>query len=223
MKLFFTAAVFLLLVASASSQNTIKGIVRDQKNSTLPGVSITLKDTYDGATTDSNGHFVFKTSEKGEKVLIATAIGYKPFEQEINLNNALQPFNFILKEEITELKAVVISAGAFEAGDRKKATVLNSIDILTTASANADITGAIKTLPGAQQVGESEGLFVRGGTAGETKTYIDGTLVNNFFYSSVPNVAQRGRFSPWFLKGTVFSTGGYSALYGQALSSALIL
>jgi hypothetical protein len=97
------------------------------------------------------------------------------------------------------------------------------LDIVTTASANADVTGAIKTLPGAQQVGESEGLFVRGGTAAETKTFIDGTLVNNFFYSSVPNVAQRGRFSPFIFKGTVFSAGGYSALYGQALSSALIL
>ncbi|MBK6819266.1 MAG: hypothetical protein IPG85_06520 [Bacteroidetes bacterium] len=33
----------------------------------------------------------------------------------------------------------------------------------------------------------------------------------------------RGRFSPFIFKGTVFSTGGYSALYGQALSSAVIL
>ncbi|HRG93916.1 MAG TPA: TonB-dependent receptor, partial [Chitinophagaceae bacterium] len=86
-----------------------------------------------------------------------------------------------------------------------------------------DITGALKTLPGTQQIGESEGLFVRGGTAAETKTFIDGTLVNNFFFSSVPNIAQFSRFSPFIFKGTVFSTGGYSALYGQALSSALIL
>jgi vitamin B12 transporter len=129
-----------------------------------------------------------------------------------------------LKEEVTEMSAVVITAGAFEASDRKRvAAVLSSIDIVTTASGNGDITGALKTLPGAQQVGESEGLFVRGGTAAETKTFIDGTLVNNFFFSSVPGIAQRGRFSPFIFKGTVFSTGGYSALYGQALSSALIL
>ena len=65
-----------------------------------------------------------------------------------------------MKEEINELKAVVITAGSFEASDRKKGTVLSTLDILTTASANADVTAAIKTLPGAQQVGESEGLFV---------------------------------------------------------------
>jgi hypothetical protein len=36
-------------------------------------------------------------------------------------------------------------------------------------------------------------------------------------------MASRGRFNPFLFKGTVFSSGGYSALYGQALSSALIL
>ncbi|HVE60573.1 MAG TPA: TonB-dependent receptor [Chitinophagaceae bacterium] len=224
MKLFLTAACTILFITSITAQTTVKGSVKDQKESPLPGVSITLKDTYDGATTDSTGYFSFKTFEKGEHVLIVTAIGYKPVEQKINLNNTTQPLNFTLKEEITELREVVITAGTFEASDRKRATaVLDPIDIVTTASANGDITGALKTLPGAQQVGESEGLFVRGGTAAETKTFIDGTLVNNFFYSSVPNIAQFGRFSPFIFKGTVFSTGGYSALYGQALSSALIL
>ena len=78
-------------------------------------------------------------------------------------------------------------------------------------------------MPGAQQIGEQEGLFVRGGTGEETKQFIDGTLVNNPYYTSVPDIATRGRFSPFLFKGTVFSTGGYSALYGQALSSAVIL
>jgi hypothetical protein len=155
--------------------------------------------------------------------LVVSSIGYKSFDQKIKIENASLKLDFVLKEEINELKAVVITAGTFEASDKKKATVLNPIDIVTTASANADVTAAVKTLPGTQQVGESEGLFVRGGTAAETRTYIDGSLVNNFFYSSVPNIAQRGRFSPFIFKGTVFSAGGYSALYGQALSSALIL
>ncbi|HVG40216.1 MAG TPA: TonB-dependent receptor, partial [Chitinophagaceae bacterium] len=219
--LFFLLSLFI--VTSLTAQTTVKGVVKDAKSGFVPGVSIALKDTYDGATTDSLGQFSFKTTEKGDQTITATAIGYKAFEQKVTLNNAVLTLEVVLKEEITELKAVVISAGTFEASDRKKATVLSSIDILTTASANADVTGALKTLPGAQQVGESEGLFVRGGTAAETKTFIDGTLVNNFFYSSVPGIAQRGRFSPWFLKGTVFSAGGYSALYGQALSSAVIL
>ncbi len=221
--------IFLMLVGTSffftsSAQVSVTGKVSDRKKP-VAGVSITLKDTYDGATTDSLGNFSFRTSEKGDHVLVFTAIGYKPFEQPVKLQqNNITGIEIVLKEEITELQAVVITAGTFEASDRKRAgVVLDPIDIVTTASANADITQALKTLPGAQQVGETEGLFVRGGTAAETKIFIDGTLVNKFFYSSSENVAGYGRFSPFIFKGTVFSTGGYSALYGQALSSAVIL
>lgn len=215
--------LILLINFSAKAQTHISGKILDNKNNPLPGISISLKNTYDGTTTDSLGSYSFITTEKGEQTLEASATGYKPFEQKINLTGTPVKINITLKELVTELKAVVISAGAFEASDQKRTTVLNPIDIVTTASANADITAAIKTLPGTQQVGETEGLFVRGGTAAESKTFIDGTLVNNFYYSSQPGLAQRGRFNPFIFKGTIFSAGGYSALYGQALSSALIL
>ncbi len=221
---YFLILAFGFITSISNAQTVITGVVKDAKNNLLHGASITLKDTYDGATTDSTGKFLFKTTEKGKQTLIATNLGYKSFEQVLTLDNTPVHVGIILKEEITELKAVVLTAGTFEASDRKRAAaVLDPIDIVTTASANGDITGALKTLPGAQQVGETEGLFVRGGTAAETKYFIDGTLVNKFFYSSSPNIASFGRFSPFIFKGTVFSTGGYSALYGQALSSAVIL
>ena len=47
--------------------------------------------------------------------------------------------------------------------------------------------------------------------------------MNKFYYSSEPGQATRGRFNPFLFKGTIFSSGGYSALYGQALSSVLLL
>ena len=82
-------------------------------------------------------------------------IGYKTIEQPVKIENAPLIIDATLKQEISELTAVVLSAGTFEASDRKRAaTVLDPIDIVTTASANGDITGALKTLPGAQQVVE---------------------------------------------------------------------
>jgi vitamin B12 transporter len=218
-----TLIILLIAVQLLKAQTVVSGTVRDGKARPVAGASIAIKDSYDGATTDSSGNFRFQTSEKGLQILNITAIGYRAQEQKLVPDGLARIFSFVLKEEINEMKAVVITAGSFEASDKKRATVLNSIDMVTTASANADVSGAIRTLPGAQQVGESEGLFVRGGTSSETKIFIDGTLVNKFFYTSEPNIATRGRFSPFLFKGTVFSAGGYSALYGQALSSALIL
>ncbi|MBC7903604.1 MAG: carboxypeptidase-like regulatory domain-containing protein [Gemmatimonadaceae bacterium] len=212
-----------LIFLFSHAQTRISGKVKDAKGRPVPGASVAVKDTYDGATSDSTGLFSFATTEKGPRILLITSIGYKILEQPLTLGDAAINMDFILKEEPNELKAVVVTAGTFEASDSKRTTVLNPIDIVTTASANADVTAAIRTLPGTQQVGEKEGLFVRGGSGEEARVFIDGTLVNNFFFSSVPDIAQRGRFSPFLFKGTVFSSGGYSALYGQALSGALIL
>lgn len=214
----------LFVSAFLPAQTLISGKIRDGRGHPVAGASIALKDSYDGATSDSTGAFLFKTTEKGSFLLTVTNIGYSSFEQTINLGaDPVRLDNIVIKEKLNELKAVTINAGSFTAGDAKRGAVLSSLDIATTAGSNADITAALKTLPGAQQVGEQEGLFVRGGAGYEAKQYIDGTLVNNPYYSSVPDIAQRGRFSPFLFKGTVFSTGGYSALYGQALSSVVLL
>src|ERR1700733_1978971 len=214
---------FLLLAGTLSAQTTISGTVKDTKGHPIPGASLAIKDSYDGATTDSTGVFRFQTTEKGTLTLVTTNIGYNPVERPVTLDGSPIQLHIVMKEQLSELKAVTITAGSFNAGDAKRGAVMSSIDIATTAGSNADITAAFKTLPGAQQIGEQEGLFVRGGAGYEAKQYIDGTLVNNPYYTSVPDIASRGRFSPFLFKGTVFSTGGYSALYGQALSSVVLL
>ncbi len=215
--------ILIMITAKAQAQTTIMGKVQNAKGKALGGLNIVLKDTYEGTTTDSLGNFNFTTTETGLKILEIAANNYKPYQQGFTLRKDSIVLNVSLKELVTEMQAVVISAGSFEASDKNKGAVLTALDIVTTASANGDVTEAFKSLPGTQQVGESEGLFVRGGSATESKIYIDGNLVNNFFYASTPGIASRGRFNPFLFKGTIFSTGGYSALYGQALSSALIL
>ena len=224
MKPTFFLSILLLTVFSVHAQVKISGMVKDARGKKVIGASITLKDTYDGTTSDSSGNYSFITTETGAHILSATSIGFSTVNQNITIDKLPISINFSIKEEINELKAVTVSAGSFAAGDSKRAVVvLSSIDVATVGGGNADITSAIKTLPGAQQVGEQEGLFVRGGAGYETKQFIDGSLVNNPYFASVPDIASRGRFLPFLFKGTVFSTGGYSALYGEALSSAVIL
>src|SRR5690606_36388454 len=120
-----------------------------------------------------------------------------------------------------KLDAVVITAGVFEASDEIKHATLKPLDIVTTAGATGDVTGALNTLPGTQKVGETGRLFVRGGADSEPRTFIDGMWVQDRYYSTGGNIPGRGRCSPFLFKGTNFSTGGYSAEYSQALSSTL--
>ena len=223
MKITSTLIFFLMLFNIAKAQTIISGKIIDEKKQAVIGASVYLKGTYDGTSTDTTGFFKFKTDEKDTATLILSSIGFETIEQKIKLSQAVS-LHIVLKEsKNTSLKEVVITAGTFEASDTKRTTILKPLDIVTTAGASADVFGALQTLPGAGKVGEQEGLFVRGGSANETKAIVDGMIVQNPFFSSVPSVAQRGRFSPFMFKGTSFSTGGYSAQYGQGLSSVLIL
>lgn len=222
-KALLTLLTAVSAVSAWAQTTTLSGIVTDKRNMGIPNANVYIKDSYDGATADAKGHYSFTTDLTGKVTVLCTMIGYMDFSEEITLTGGAQTFNIRLFDNATTLSVVEISAGTIEASDDKKVTVLKPLDIVTTAGSGADIYGALKTLPGAQQVGESEGLFVRGGSGAEAKTLIDGLVVNNPFFSAVPDIAARGRFSPFLFKGTVFSTGGYSAQYGDALSSVLVL
>jgi hypothetical protein len=221
-KYIFTIYYLILFSSITAGQTKISGLVTDHDKKSLPGANVYLKDTYDGISSNTDGTFSFTTNETGEGTLIVSFVSYKTHSQPVKLDGKDKYFEIVLEEETSELDAVVISAGSFEASDEKKSVILRPLDIVTTG-ADADIYSALSTLPGTQQVGESEGLFVRGGSASETKTVVDEMVVQNPFFSSVPDIPSRGRFSPMLFKGTFFSTGGYSAQYGQALSSVLVL
>jgi hypothetical protein len=222
-RLLYITTLILLTSQAVFAQTKISGKIVDQKKQGIPGVNIYIKDTYDGTSTAADGTYSFVANDSGDVTIVCSFIGFEQIEKKIRLSGNDISFNSLMKESLNELKVVTISAGTIEASDERKTTVLKPLDIVTTAGAQGDIVGALKTLPGAQQIGESEGLFVRGGEGNETKTIIDGMVVNKPFFSSAPDIASRGRFSPFLFKGTVFSTGGYSAQYGQGMSSVLAL
>ena len=206
-----------------SGQVTLRGKVIDTRGQSLPGANIMIKGTYDGASADTGGCFMFKTAEKDSQILVVSFIGYKTAEKAINVTSEPRPVEIILEEQAGEIRGVIITAGSFETGELKRPIVLKPMDIATTPSAMGDIYGALTTLPGAQVVGNEGGLYVRGGEGYETKTFIDGMQLVNPYMSKMPDLPTRSRFSPILFTGTAFSTGGYSAEYGQALSSAINL
>src|SRR5438874_3274651 len=96
----FIAFTFIAFLTKA--QVKISGIVKDNHNKKVISASITLKDTYDGATSDSSGNYTFTTTEKGSYTLVASAVGYKTVEQAITVGNEPITINFSIKEEINE-------------------------------------------------------------------------------------------------------------------------
>lgn len=215
---------FLLTISQISlfAQTTISGKVTDSKNLAIEGANVYLDGTYDGSSTNEKGEFSFSTSEKGNQTIVISYISFETFIKTANVTS-LKDLKVKLREDVNSLDAVTINAGTFEAGEKAKVTVLKPLDIVTTASALGDVMGALQTLPGTSTVDEDGRLFVRGGEAEETQIFIDGMRVFTPYAPAARNIPTRGRFSPFLFKGISFSTGGYSAEYGQALSSVLQL
>lgn len=221
---YFHFIIFLFICASLSAQTTIEGKVLDDKKLPVPYATVYLKSTKDGTITDDNGVFSLSTKVTGIDTLVIVGLGMDEYLQAIQLNQPKIQLNITLNAPSEIIEEVVITAGMIEANNDRSVAVLKPLDIVTTAGAQGDIVGAIQTLPGVQRNGgDQTGLMVRGGDVNESNMIIDGSIAQNAFFSSVPGVSQRSRFNPFQFKGTSFSSGGYTARYGQALSGILDL
>ena len=141
--------LFFFCSSAIIAQTDIKGRVLDQQGVAIIGANVFIEGSY---------------------------LSYETFKKTADVS-ALSGLTVKLKESVTSLDAVVITAGTFEAGDKARVSVLKPLDIVTTAGAAGDIIGALTTLPGTQTVGEDGRLFVRGGEANETQTFVDGMRV----------------------------------------------
>ncbi|MCP4632138.1 MAG: TonB-dependent receptor [candidate division Zixibacteria bacterium] len=97
------------------------------------------------------------------------------------------------------------------------------MDIVTTAGSAADVLETIQTFPGVNRINEGSGMYVRGGDVSETVVIIDqATLIHPYKYESDTG-GYFGMISPFLLSDIFFSSGAYSAKYGNALSSVLVM
>lgn len=219
---FMATLCILCLWLNSMAQSTINGIVTDTTGNPIFGANVYLEGTYDGSSTDEKGHFSFSTITTETQKLVVSYLSFDTYTMVGDLSY-MKNLTIKLRYDVNALDAVVLSAGIFEAGDNSKVNALQPLDVVTTASALGDFVGALQTLPGTTTVAEDGRLFVRGGEADETQIFIDGIRVFTPYTPSTNNIPTRGRYSPFLFDGITFSTGGYSAEYGQALSSVLLL
>ena len=222
-KIYFFVIVLLFNLMAQNQKMKISGIVTDEKAAPLAFANIYLDGRLEGATSDSDGYFFFDVPKPGNYTLVCSYLGYKEYRKEIRVQ-AGQPLtlNIVLAEKPIQSKGVTVTASAFTSGEEEGVT-LTPLEVVSTPGAAADVFWAIKTYPGVQQVDEGAGLFVRGGDVSETAVILDGAYLNHPYRYESPNGGYFGTISPFLLKGTYFSSGGYAAEYGNALSGALIM
>ena len=110
--------VFILLTSISHGQDkNIEGIVSDNSGVPLPGVTVILKGTNFGTSTDFDGNFNL-TVNTGE-IIVFSYVGFKTKEVKIGNSNT---YNIILEEESTALDEIVVVGY----GTRKKSDIISS-------------------------------------------------------------------------------------------------
>lgn len=217
----------LMLPVPLFAQFKLKGVIRNADLKPVANAKVYFKEDFEFVYSDVNGNFQLPLTDTGSFIIVAELSPYPPAEADITIKELTHDLSVILslnQKAGSVLKNVTVKAAVLSVtNDKAKSELFAKIDILTTAGSNADITSAFKTLPGTQQAVSEDGLFVRGGQGSETQPYIDGLRTPNFYYSGAPDISHRGRFPPSLFKGSFFASGGYSAQYGQALSSVIVL
>lgn len=195
-KVLLLVTVILILANLANAQTRqITGKVTDRESGeTLIGVSVSVKGTTNGASTDANGTFKLNVPATGSISLIATYLGYK--QREISLGSqsqltiALEADAVLLNEVVAIGYATINRKDLNSAVSSVNAAQLRDIPINSTAEA---LTGRLAGV----QITQSEGtpnasaqIRVRGGgsiTQDNSPLYVvDGIQVEDALSNLAP-------------------------------------
>ncbi|MEO8210884.1 MAG: TonB-dependent receptor [bacterium] len=231
MKVLFTILILFLFCTNIFAQDStvalpakIYGIVKGDKDSILRGANLVIVGTIDGSSTDEKGYYEFETEKTGQQTLLITMLDYgdKKIPIDITSGNNFE-INVKLAKSEVRTEEILVTASSFTSGTNTAVT-LTPLEIVRIPGADADIYRAITTFPGSNQVNEGSRITVRGGNPNEVLTILDqASLYHPFLFDETFNVSSYSTINPWGLKGINFTSGGFSAKYGNVLSAVLDL
>lgn len=113
--------------------------------------------------------------------------------------------------------------GGYAMDDTRPQATLSKIDVYMAPGGTADILQVFQMLPGVTRVGEGSDLYVRGGDPAEAPVFVEGARL---LYAGVFEGlygSEFGVLDPSVLRRAYFSSGGFSARWGDALSGLVDL
>ncbi|MEN7547650.1 TonB-dependent receptor [Rapidithrix thailandica] len=127
-------------VQAIEQEVLVKGAVKDENGEPLPGVSILVKGTSTGTTTDMDGNFSISVPESS--TLLFSFIGYEAQEIALNGQTALE---VVMATSSTELDEIVVVGY----GTQKKANLSGAVDVVSAdAIVNRPVTSTGAALQG---------------------------------------------------------------------------
>jgi outer membrane receptor for ferrienterochelin and colicin len=207
----------------------VKGQVLDKETkAALIGANVIIVGTSLGAATNEHGWFLIENVPVGSYTVQFSYLGYTPVSKTdvIVKSDRITFVNAELTETALDMNEVIVTGGYFSRVEDQpvSATNLSAEEIRRASGTLGDVSRAVVGLPSIAKVNDSFNyLIVRGGSPSENTFFIDNIEMPNISHFAIQGMS--GGFLSLFNGDLVsdinFFSGGFSAIYGDKLSSVM--
>ena len=220
MKRILFVILFLIIQISSIAQ-TIEGKITDFKLNPLAAVNISILDQSGGLISDKDGFYKVNIKANRSHVIAFSFIGYETEKIRVPMLKKGQKYtlNISLEESNTLLDDIIVKD---QKSRKNNLSRIKTKHVEVIPGSGGGIESVLKTLPGVSSANELSSQYsVRGGNFDENLVYVNGIEVYRPFL--IHSGQQEGlSFVNTDLVGSIlFSAGGFSAKYGDKMSSVL--
>lgn len=191
----------------------------------LAYITVVIKGTTIGVTTDATGHYFLKNLPAGDLLLEASSLGYTPVTQAVYTENGKTiEVNFTLAESATGIEEVVVTANRNETNKKETSSIVNiTSGKLFTAIASSTLSESMNFTPGLR-------IENNCGNCGTTQLRINGLegqysqilLDSSPVFSSLAAVYGLEQLPVAMIERVEVIRGGGSALFGSSAIGGVV-
>lgn len=230
LRVLFIMCLFLPSVISGLvAQVRVHGTVTDEKGQPMDIVHVRLLRTAVGTVTNFKGEYELTVHDADTLRVIFTSLGYKRVEKVVNTRQVKANregqrrllLNVQMRPNEAVLNDVEVTAQRQTAPGNMEHLEVENVRNMRTASGNA-VEDMIGTMAGVNMNNELSSQYnVRGGSFDENLVYVNGIEV--YRPQLIASGQQEGLsfINPAMVGNIDFSTGGFTAEYGDKMSSVL--
>jgi len=196
-KLYMAKLMMILVLLSGFcidtiAQTIISGKVSNQKdNSGIEGISIVIKGTRNGATSDNVGGFSLKLNNNNAVTLVASGVGFKTQELNVDPSKMATGLNIVLTEQYSKLDEVVVTGTSAGTTKRQLGSYISSVNAEDLSKgATGNVLAALQGKTAGAQIIQNSGdpaggmsVRLRGISSvlssSEPLYIVDGVIINN--------------------------------------------
>ncbi len=177
----------LLFTGVLNAQNTIKGIVTDEKNSPIHGANVYIPILVKGATTNINGEYELTRIPNGRFDLQVSHIGYANQIISVNFTGGETILNVNLEQASIEAESVVVSAG-YGSTQHQNAVKIDVVRLNERHKMpSPNFMETLTMVPGVDMISKGTGVakpVIRGLSMNDVLVLSNGVRFENYQYSS---------------------------------------